>query len=159
MPVLPDFPRQRPADGGVSLEYPGEYQILYYGEDGRLRASNGRWNGGQNLEAAENARITAVPIGTDVQAVAGNGRIQLKLEIPVEMTATAEQSAPMVTGLEISQQKKQDPNRPSLILQRAGQMRLWDIAKASGSTVAAIRHANGLESEPVPDQMLLIPVL
>lgn len=156
---LPDFPRQRPAEGGVSLEYPGEYQILYYGEDGRLRASNGRWNDGQNLEAAENARITAVPIGTDVQAVAGNGRIQLKLEIPVEMTATADQSAPMVTGLEISQQKKQDPNRPSLILQRAGQMRLWDIAKASGSTVAAIRHANGLESEPVPDQMLLIPVL
>jgi hypothetical protein len=81
------------------------------------------------------------------------------MEIPVELTATADQPASMVTGLEIGQQKKLDPNRPSLILQRPGQMCLWDLAKTAGSTVGAIRRANALEAEPNPDQLLLIPIL
>jgi len=51
-----------------------------------------------------------------------------------------------------------DPNRPSLIVRRAGANRLWDIAKDSGSTVEAIQKVNGLQGEPAPDQMLLIPV-
>lgn len=156
---LPDFPRQRPVEGGVNLEYPGQFQTLYYGENGRLQASSTRWTGEQELKAAENTGILAVPMGSDAQAMAGSGRIQLKMEMPVELTATADQSAPMVTGVEIGQRKQVDPNRPSLILQRAGERRLWDLAKAAGSTVAAIRRANGLEAEPAPDQMLLIPVL
>ena len=155
---LPDFPRQRPAENGVALEYPGQCQILYYGEDGGLHASGARWTGGQNLAAAENVRISAVPLGGDAQAVAGNGRVQVKLEMPIEMVATTEQTLPMVTGVELGQQKKPDPNRPSLILQRAGESRLWDIAKAAGSTVGAIRRANNLEDEPAPNQMLLIPI-
>ena len=155
---LPDFPRQRTAEDSVAMEFPGQFQLLYYGEDGRLGASNARWTGGQTMQAAENTRISAIPLGTDTQATAGNGRIQVKMEMPVEMTAAAEQDVPMVTGVEIGQPKKPDPNRPSLILQRAGEKRLWDLAKASGSTVAAIQRANGLETEPAPDQMLLIPI-
>ena len=155
---LPDFPRQRPGEGGITLEYPGQCQILYYGEDGRLQASNARWTGGQSLQAAENVSVLAVPLGADAQAAPGNGRVQLKLEMPVELVTTAEQSVPMVTGVELGQQKKPDPNRPSLILQRAGDRRLWDIAKAAGSTVGAIRRANSLEDEPAPNQMLLIPI-
>ena len=75
------------------------------------------------------------------------------------MTATTEQLIPMVTGVELGQKKQPDANRPSLILRRAGENRLWDIAKASGSTMEAIRSANGLSGEPAPNQMLLIPVL
>ena len=155
---LPDFPRKQPVENGVALEYPGQCQILYYGEDGNLHASGARWTGGQNLAAAENVRISAVPLGGDAQAVAGNGRVQLKLEMPIELVTAAEQVLPMVTGVELGQQKKPDPNRPSLILQRAGENRLWDIAKAAGSTVGAIRRANNLEDEPAPNQMLLIPI-
>jgi hypothetical protein len=155
----PDFPRQRPGAGGVELEYPGQLQVLYYDENSRLQASSLRWTGEQNLQAAQNVHITAVPMGADVQAAAGNGRIHMKLELPVELAVTGAQSLPMVTGLELGQQKPLDPNRPSLILQRAGQMQLWDLAKAAGSTVEAILRANGLEKEPDPDQMLLIPVL
>ena len=65
---------------------------------------------------------------------------------------------PMVTALEPGQPKQPDPGRPSLILRRAGEESLWDLAKMSGSTVDAIRRANGLEAEPRPDQILLIPV-
>jgi hypothetical protein len=65
----------------------------------------------------------------------------------------------MITAVELGQQKQPDPNRPSLILRRAGDQRLWDLAKDSGSTMDAIRRANGLKGDPLPDQMLLIPVI
>ena len=84
-----------------------------------------------------------------------------KENIPVQtetLPEVTEQTIPMVTGVELGQKKSPDPNRPSLILRRAGDSRLWDIAKASGSTMEAIRRANGLSGEPAPDQMLLIPV-
>ena len=143
----------------MQLEYPGQFQVLYYGEDGRLHGSSVRWEGSQNLPAGDNSRILAVPMGGAVQAAAGNGQIQLKAELPVELTAAAEQSIPMVTGLELMQPKQPDPGRPSLILRRAGENSLWELAKASGSTMDAIRRANNLSGEPARDQMLLIPVI
>lgn len=155
---LPDFPRQRQTEGGTELEYPGQFQVLYYGEDGRLHGTTARWEGKQTLPAGENTRISAVPMGAEAQAIVGNGKMIAKAELPVELTATAERSIPMVTGVELGQQKQPDPNRPSLILRRAGEHRLWDIAKATGSTMEAIRRANSLTGEPNPNQMLLIPV-
>jgi len=155
---LPDFPRQRRTESGVQLEYPGQFQVLYYDEDRRLRGITSRWEGTGNLPMEENSRINAVPMGTEVQSITGNGSILAKAELPVELTTTAQQGIPMVTGVELGQQKKPDPGRPSLILRRAGDSSLWEIAKASGSTMEAIRRANGLSGEPKPDQMLLIPV-
>jgi LysM repeat protein len=35
---------------------------------------------------------------------------------------------------------------------------LWELAKETGSTMDAIRKANGLTQEPRQGQMLLIPV-
>ena len=64
----------------------------------------------------------------------------------------------MVTGLTLGEVQEPDPGRPSLILYRAGKTRLWDIAKQNGSTVEAIRKANGIAEEPEPGRMLLIPV-
>ena len=76
----------------------------------------------------------------------------------MEITATTSRGIPMVTGLNLGEPRQADPERPSLILRRAGEKRLWDLAKASGSTVEAIRKANNLQDEPAPNQMLLIPV-
>ena len=155
---LPDFPRQRRTEDGVEMEYSGQFQTLYYGEDGRLHGSAARWEERQPIPADENSRIVAVPLGAEAQAVTGNGRILAKAEMPVELTAATQQTIPMVTGVELGQAKQPDPNRASLILRRAGDNRLWDIAKASGSTMETIRRANGLSGEPNPEQMLLIPI-
>lgn len=155
---LPDFPLQRRTESGVEMEYPGQFQVLYYGEDGILRSATARWEGRQTIPAHENSRLTAIPMVPDAQAMTGNGQILVKAELPVEMRTTAAQSLPMVTDVELGQQRMPDPNRPSLILRRAGDSRLWDIARESGSTMEAIRNANGLQGEPKPDQMLLIPV-
>ena len=155
---LPDFPRQRQTQNGIEMEYPGQFQLLYYGDDSRVHGSSVRWEGKQGIPAAVNSRILAVPMGAEAQSIAGNGSILTKAELPVDLTTTAEQTIPMVTGVELGQPKTPDPNRPSLILRRAGDSRLWDIAKASGSTMEAISQANGLTGEPSPEQMLLIPV-
>ena len=155
---LPDFPRQRRTETGVEIAYPGQFQMLYYGEDGRLHGGSARWEGKQSFPADENSSIFAVPMIPDAQAVTGNGKILAKMDLPVELTATADPSIPMVTGVELGQKKSPDPNRPSLILRRAGGNRLWDIAKATGSTMETIRKTNGLTGEPDPEQMLLIPI-
>lgn len=155
---LPDFPRLRQREKEVEMEMPGVFQVLYYGEDGVLRSGTARWEGRQSIRADETSRIAAIPMPTEPQAVAGNGQILAKTELPMELTTTARQSIPMVTGVELGDLRTPDPNRPTLILRRAGEQRLWDIAKDSGSTMDSIRRANGLQGEPAPNQMLLIPV-
>lgn len=154
----PDFPRQRGSEQGVELEIPGMFQVLYYGEDGILRSGTARWEGSQTLSADENSQIVAFPTPSEPQAIAGSSQIQMKAEIPMELTATARQTFPMVTGVEPGQPVQPDPNRPTLILRRAGEDGLWSIAKNSGSTLEAIRRANNLQNEPDPNQILLIPV-
>lgn len=153
-----DFPRQRRVEDAVQLEIPGVFQVLYYGEDGVLRSGTARWEGQQRINADEESQITLLPAAAAPSAMVGNGQILAKTELPVEMTTTAVQRIPMVTGLELGEGRAPDPNRPSLILRRAGENRLWEIAKGSGSTMEAIRRVNGLQGEPAPEQMLLIPV-
>lgn len=155
---LPDFPRQNRTDSGVEMEVPGMFQVLYYGEDGRLHSGSARWEGKQTIPADENSRILAIPSSGTPQAVMGSGSIPMKAEMPMDMVTTTRQGIPMVTGVTLGQQRPLDPARPSLILKRAGEKRLWDIAKSCGSTVEAIRKANDLTEEPAPGQMLLIPV-
>ncbi len=155
---LPDFPRQRRGENGIELTIPGTFQVLHYGEDGTLRSANSRWEGTQRLNADEDSQILAIPQASQPQAVAGGNQIQAKTELPLDVTATTRQRLPMITGVEVGEKLPLDPNRPSLILRRAGESRLWDIAKDSGSTMDAIRRANGIQAEPAPDQMLLIPV-
>ena len=156
---LPDFPKQRFRDGGVELELPGVFQTLYYGEDGMLNAGSARWDGTLNLNADENTRLTAVPAPAIPQSSLGSGKLSMKAELPLELTAMATQQLPVVTGLALGEERKPDPGRPCLILRRAGTDSLWQIAKATHSTVGSIREANGLQSEPAPGQLLLIPVL
>ena len=88
----------------------------------------------------------------------GGDRVDARWEIPLELVTTGYTQIPMVTGLQLGDARKPDPNRPSLILKRVGTDGLWEIAKSTGSTMEAIRKANGIRQEPEPGQMLLIPV-
>ena len=86
------------------------------------------------------------------------GRTALRAELPLQLTTTGGQGISMVTSLELGEDTQPDPQRPSLVLRRAGGDSLWELAKKTGSTVAAIRSVNKLQDEPKPGQMLLIPV-
>ena len=152
---LPDFPKQKYRDSGVALELPGVFQSLFYGEDGSLGAATVRWEGSLSLSADENTLLTAVPAPASVQASAGS----VKAELPLELASAAKQQLPVVTGLTLGEERRPDPSRPCLILRRVGSESLWQLAKEAHSTTAAIREANGLQNEPAPGQLLLIPVV
>lgn len=157
--VLPDFPRQRRTEDALTLEVPAAVQLLYYGQDGSLQGASSRWEGSHTLRAGSNAQIlSSLWPQEEAQAQVGASEVTVKQELPMEVTAYAWEELTMVSGLELGEQRKPDPNRPSLILRRIGDDRLWDVAKESHSTVEAIRRANGLTEEPAPNQMLLIPV-
>lgn len=153
---LPDFPRQRRTEQGICLEVPATVHILYYGEDRALQSASVRWEGRQELRSDGECHVTAVPLVPSAQIQPGS--MQARLELPLKITVTGNEGIPMVTGGTVGQTQAPDPNRPSLILKRAGEDSLWELAKASGSTRQAIQKANGLEAEPVPGQLLLIPV-
>ena len=154
----PEFPRMNRREEGMEMTFPGQFQVLYYGADGQLKSGSARWEGSRYLGAGEDSRLWPQILPPQPQAVPGAGQLQLKTEFPVEITTTTRQQIPMVTGVELGEPVPADPDRPALILRQAGEQRLWDIAKASGSTVEAIRRANRLDREPSPEQMLLIPV-
>lgn len=156
---LPDFPKQYPTRNGIRMEQSGMFQTLYYGDNGSIRGAAARWEGQREIPADTQSTVTAVPmIPSDPQFALGEGSVTVKTQFPLRMTACARQNIPMVTGIQLEEPREPDPGRPSLILHRAGDSGLWQLAKENGSTVEAIRKANNLQEEPEPGQMLLIPV-
>jgi hypothetical protein len=64
----------------------------------------------------------------------------------------------MVTELDFDDYMPSTDDRPSLILRKAGDDTLWEVAKKYGSSVAKILDVNNLQGEPDADRMLIIPI-
>lgn len=157
---LPDFPQQRREEDTVVLEQCAQVQLLCYDAQGKLQGATQRMEGTHKVQAGEGSRLTVVPlVPSQLQVLPGSNTITLHSEFPLQLLTQGGEGMEVVTGLQIGEIREPDPQRPSLILQRAENRRLWDIARQSGSTVAAIQKANGLEGEPEPNRMLLIPVV
>lgn len=154
---LPDFPELHRGEE-ITLEIPGQFQVLYYDESGTLQSAIARTEERHTMEAAPDSRVEGtILLGNPPTATAGTG-VELRCESMLQTRTSARGGIPMVTGLSVGPEREPDRNRPSLILRRAGKGRLWDIAKSTGSTVEAIRSANGLSEEPEESCILLIPV-
>ena len=155
----PDFPRKRRMGENVELEIPGQFQVLYYGEDGRLQSSTARWEGNYRMNAGENTVTDAVAsLKEPATAIFSGGQLLLKANTQLDLQSRTDQEIPMAAGLEVGAALQPDPGRASLILRRVDGEGLWTMAKRTGSTVEAIRQANGLQGEPEQGQLLLIPV-
>lgn len=148
----PDHPRMTQKDGGAEAELPGQFSMLYYDEEGTLQGTTSRWTGSISLSTAPEVEMDGQVTGV------GKPQEDLQADIQVRLTGSARQGIPMVSALELGEEIQPDPNRPSLILRKAGNEKLWDIAKRTGSTVEAIRDANKLTDEPEKQQILLIPI-
>ena len=145
------------SDGKILL--PGQFQMLYYDAEGELRSAVASWEDVWNVQMAEDSRLdTRIISAGRPQAMLGAGNVALRADMTVEANVTAGQGIPMLTGMEIGEAEKPDPNRPSLILCRKGNRRIWDVAKETGSTMDTILQANGLDAEPENSRVLLIPV-
>lgn len=156
---LPDHPVQYRENENIVMELPATFQALYYDTEGNLQRAAADWSGHWQMPAGEScsARLSVVCPG-ESGATVMNERLLLTDRVVLQVQTTANQSLPMVTALEVGEAITPDPNRPSLILCRAGERSLWELAKHCGSTVDAIRNANHLTDEPAADIMLLIPV-
>ncbi|MBQ9148999.1 MAG: DUF3794 domain-containing protein [Oscillospiraceae bacterium] len=155
----PWFPRQRQGPDGIELELTGQFQLLGTNGEGTLQSAVAHWDGQERIPADEDSRMDLLVMPTGpAMAVSGPEGMEAKAELSLRTHTTTDRGLPMVTGLELGEIREADPNRPSLILCRADGERLWDLAKRSGSTVDAIRLANGLEEELMGNRMLLIPV-
>ena len=91
-------------------------------------------------------------------AIMSAGSVNLRADVAVNATTTSGQGFSMLSGMEMGEVEKPDPNRPSVIVRRKGSDRLWDVAKQTNSTVESIMQANQLEGEPEDSRVLLIPV-
>ena len=155
----PAYGQMRRTEKGVQLSIPGHFQTLYYDTDGELRSLVTSWEGMWMADAAQDSTVAAqiIPTGKP-QVIQGVGDMTLRAEPAVYATVTSGQGIPMLTGMELGELEKPDKNRPSLILCRKGNRRLWDVAKQTGSTVERIMQTNDLDGEPDDNRVLLIPV-
>ena len=136
----------------------GQFRTLYNGPDGELRSSEQLWTESVTIPMDEMVRMdaTVTPVGVPrVDMAAGSGQMQLELF----MESRHDSGMSCVCAMELGEIREPDPSRPSLILKRAGEKSLWELAKENGSTVERIQAANDLQGEPESDQMLLIPVV
>lgn len=154
----PDYPQKISTTDGVQIQMPGAFQLLYTDTDGNLQSTNAYWEENLEISMSPDNTVNTIVQTMDVpQAVIGGG-VSMQADILCNVSTIAQQGLQMVCSLELGEQKKLDPNRPSLVLRRAGNDTLWQIAKLTGSTVEGIMEANHLTGEPEPEKMLLIPI-
>lgn len=142
----------------AELTVEGTAQVLFCDQSGALASSVAKTEGAWRIPCDPNGKVQpiACPSGSPKAALGGGASV--RCDVAVEAAVTAQQGLPMVTGLELGEMNEPDPARPSLVLKRADDQGLWNVAKQCGSTVEAIRKANHLTDEPVIGQILLIPI-
>ena len=156
---LPDHPQPRQGEEMAALGMGGIFQVLYQDTTGNLQCASVRYEQEWELPADSDTLVDGVvhPDGEPQAVVTGQG-IEISAAYLLDTTVYSGHGNITVTGIEAGEAEQPDPMRPSLILQRYDSPRLWDTAKACGSTVETIRIANGLQGEPEKGQMLLIPI-
>jgi len=147
-------------DDTTSISALGQFQTLFYDTEQNLQGVVSRWEENLTLQTDQNSKIfaTAQPKAMPQGSITA-GSIKLRADVLMDAVTTVEQEVPIVTGLVLDDMTEQDSARPALILRKAGDDSLWEIAKNCGSTVDAISQANDLQAQPDREQVLLIPVL
>ena len=138
----------------------GRFQVLYYDMEGQLRTAIQPWEQMYTQDAGSDVTFDSMiyPSGK-TQWTLMSGSVQLSTDMQLVTESIGGSPIDMVIGIEAGELRGSDPNRPSLILRRTENTDLWNLAKKAGSTEVAIREANGLQSDPEPDRMLLIPIV
>lgn len=149
---LPEFPSQYREQDSVNMVLSGAFQILYEDVDGSLQTTVENWSEKRSFPTAGDSQLSATIRSANMQEP--GARVDMKLGLQ----SVADQQIPMITELTAGEYRTPDENRPALILRRMDADSLWELAKNSGSTMDAIRKANGLTEEPDQGQMLLIPI-
>ncbi len=156
---MPDHPQHRQNGDVAELAVPGQFQVLYYDNSGSLQSGTARAEETWQLPSDSGNKVDAhIQMGGYPDADVNDQGVAATAQWELVADVFSEQGLPMLTQITLGDKCEKDPNRPSLILRRAGQQRLWDIARECGSTVDAIMQANDLQEQPEAGRILLIPV-
>lgn len=153
--IYPEYPGVHRAGDLTQMEFSGTMQLLAYNDEGQLEGTQLRWNEEWELPVDPGAQIDPLILSVTPPQIS-TGRIMAEMEIRADTVSADVGNG--VTSMEAGEPTAPDPNRPSVILRRAGGGSLWDLAKKTGSTVDAILAANQLPQEPMDDRILLIPI-
>ena len=154
-----EYPTIRMGNDGMELQMDGQFQTLYHNTEGQMELDLARFNSTTPFPSAMENQTELWPNEPTQPDILPNGEgFTMRSTYPVTVQTYSGRAIPMVTELEIGEQREADPDRPSIVLRRAGDEGLWAIAKGYGTTVDAIMEANQLAGEPENGQMLLIPI-
>lgn len=129
----------------------GVFHHLYLDSDGKLQSATEKWSDEIGISASDGCQIQVTL--DDVEETSTGVKMDVKIH------TCAMQQMHMVTGITVGEKHLPDPGKASIVLRRMDEGSLWEFAKAAGSSVKAIRSVNHLTQDPLPGQMLLIPVL
>ena len=147
---LPEQPRIFREGETLRVEIPGRFQVLCRDSSGEWRFRTETWCGKLEYTAAENVKLK--PVIRKIEQTARGMTLTLGLQ------SWGETQLPMISGISVGEPITAPRDRPALLLRPMDTDSLWELAKATGSTMAAIRAANQLTQDPQPGQMLLIPM-
>lgn len=152
---IADAPEMHLENDRIHARLCGTFQLLGVDGEGNMATETCRWEDDWSVPVAEEEDYRIRIQTTPMPMFSG---MTVRTEMPFTGIATQQQPISAVTEATVGEERQPDPNRPSLILRRANQESLWDMAKQTGTTVEEIQRLNGLTQEPGEDQMLLIPV-
>lgn len=143
---------------GENTEFTMPVSVQVLGEDAeRLQGGTAKVNLTFRTQAAPGCRFEVQPQELYATANASGGSVDVQVGGTVSLSTFGSAELSEVVGCEVGETEPQQ-DRPGLVIRRpAPGETLWDIARQYRSTMAAIAAANGLEGEPNPDMLLLIP--
>ena len=142
----------------VGCEFQLHHQLLTYDENDNLHCASIRGNEDWAMPSDDMNRVNLRPRPESPMISFDEDAVNLSAGMEMTVSVFSQRGMDVITAIEYGEKTQPDPQRPSLILRKAGDERLWDIAKECRSTVDAIKRANKLTEEPKYDQMLLVPV-
>lgn len=158
--AYPDYPTQERQGEQMRVTVPVSMRVLGFDENGGLCARTGKGEAIQEFALSDQAlcRANAAPSGDAFASPTSDG-VEVKCGIAMESVCYGRQALRTLCGGSVEEAETGEAH-PSVILRAAKKSEeLWNIAKACRSTTEAIRTANHLEGDRLPDAtMLLIPV-
>lgn len=147
-------------DQGFLLTAQGEIQLLYINEEGELHSFQQQVNVPCALELPEGCQcFCQCGVVGDVYAAPAVGGVEVRFTLDFHYCALSRQQLTALADLQPGEAVTDEGERPSLVLRMLEQgERLWDVAKAYGTTIADIISVNELSDEFAgTGRLLLIP--
>lgn len=147
------------SEGGMLMTVPVNVNLLYLNGKKEYHFMSFRSEVTEKIPMHESAGChVQAEISGQVMVVPAGNTMELRYPVTMTVECVAEGAYRSLCGGEIRAAEKKQQKRPAVIVRRtrSGET-LWDIAKASGTTVEKIRRANHMDTETTEAGVLLIP--